>query len=109
VISIAPEAMSALLTHSWPGNVRELQNVITYAFAVGRSPELGLDDLPPELRGRELGASKPSVIGRAIDDSTERRELVEALYRAGGDLASAAARLGISRTTLWRRRMRYGV
>lgn len=39
----------------------------------------------------------------------ERRAIVEELERSGGRLAETARRLGISRTTLWRRLRAYGL
>jgi two-component system response regulator AtoC len=97
VRAIHADTRRQLLAHPWPGNVRELQNVVAYAFAVGVGPELVPDDLPPEFRegarARETG-----------DDDIQR-----ALAAAGGDLDEAARRLGLSRTTFWRRRKRLGL
>jgi DNA-binding NtrC family response regulator len=108
VTSIDPAATRALLAWPWPGNVRELQNVVTYAFAVGRAPVMGLDDLPPELRDPPEEAGALVTAPPAAAPPVRRRRgpdpaAVEAALRAtGGDLREAAARLGVSRTTLWR-------
>lgn len=42
--------MKLLLDYSWHGNIRELQNVVEYAFAVGRGTILKSVELPPEFR-----------------------------------------------------------
>jgi two-component system response regulator AtoC len=94
--TIDPEARRRLLAHPWPGNVRELQNVVAYAFAVGVGPQFGPDDLPPEFRENARSRGADDDIQRAID-------------AAGGDLDEAARRLGLSRTTFWRRRKRLGL
>jgi two-component system response regulator AtoC len=97
---IGPGAMEAMLEHPWPGNVRELRNVIEYAYAVGDGHILTCDELPPELRGE----SPPDELPRpsAVDDS-ERQRIVEALAQSRGKKGDAAERLGMSRTTLWRK------
>ena len=109
--SVSPEAMRALLDHPWPGNVRELQNVVEYAFAVGRGPELALDELPPEFRGeRHPGApapGRPRLRYEATED--ERAAIEEALLATGGRGGDAADRLGMSRPTFWRKRKKYGL
>jgi transcriptional regulator with PAS, ATPase and Fis domain len=104
--SVAPDAMRALLDHHWPGNVRELLNVVEYAFAVGRGPQIGLGDLPPEFRERV--ARSPRALPDQPDDA-ERLRVQDALRAAGGDFGLAADRLGVSRTTFWRLRRRLGV
>ena len=102
VDTVAPDAMRALLDHAWPGNVRELRNVVDYAFAVGRGSELRRDQLPPELReGPEVLVAAPRGPG------DEAEELRAALRRTGGHIGRAAELLGMSRTTLWRKRKRY--
>ncbi len=100
VNSVAPEAMRALLEHNWPGNVRELRNVIEYAFAVGRGPEIERSELPPELR-----VDQPTTLeNQPIDEATRIRM---ALAAADGHLGRAAAILGWSRATLWRKRKKH--
>jgi transcriptional regulator with PAS, ATPase and Fis domain len=115
VMDVSPAAMRALLDHPWPGNVRELQNVVAYAFAVGRASTLDLDDLPPDLRATGTrpaptvpAALPPRVLPPRPAPADPRAELEEALARAGGDLGEAARLLGVSRTTLWRRRRALG-
>ncbi len=99
---IVPTAMRALLDHHWPGNVRELRNVVEYAFAVGRSNELLVSELPPEFRENDVHAANPP-----IDD--EQTSIRKALTAARGNIGKAAETLGISRATLWRKRKKYGL
>jgi two-component system, NtrC family, response regulator AtoC len=123
ISSVAPDAMRALLEHDWPGNVRELKNVVEYAFAVGRGPELMLNELPPELqteRSKQPGAAKPasqlipanaivSATNPASSEELERQRIAQALSSADGHIGKAALALGISRPTLWRKRRKYGL
>jgi two-component system response regulator AtoC len=93
--------LRALLDYAWPGNIRELRNVVEYAFAVGRGPELTVDELPPEFR--EARVEPVRAHGH------EERRILDALSRSHGDVAAAAASCGMSRTTFWRRRRALGV
>ncbi len=95
VDGIAKDALDAIHAYPWPGNVRELHNVVEYAFALGTDAVLGLKDLPPELRGE----APPSR--RSLGDERERLRI--ALEEAGGKKGEAAERLGMSRSTLWRK------
>lgn len=107
---IEPEAMRRLLDYPWPGNVRELQNVIEYAFAVGRGPELTLDDLPPEFRETSAVSALPAHTasqGRTPGD--EKARIREALELSGGHVEEAARWAGMSRATFWRKRKKYGL
>ncbi|MFN9717657.1 MAG: sigma-54 interaction domain-containing protein, partial [Planctomycetota bacterium] len=47
---IAPDALSALESHSWPGNIRELENVIERAVVLAEGERISLEDLPTDLR-----------------------------------------------------------
>jgi transcriptional regulator with PAS, ATPase and Fis domain len=104
VAGFSPEAMRALLDHAWPGNIRELRNVVEYAFAVGRGPTIGVEELPPELREK-----RREPVARPSPTASDANRIREALDEAQGDLDKAAQILGVSRTTFWRMRKRVGV
>ena len=106
---VAPDAMRALLDHDWPGNVRELHNAVEYAFAVGRGPELRLDELPVELREAAPGDRPTSVATRSRPRGDERARIREALQLSEGRIGEAAERLGMSRATFWRKRRKHGL
>ncbi|MCS0629071.1 sigma-54 dependent transcriptional regulator [Telluria mixta] len=93
-----PGAEAALLAHNWPGNVRELKNVMARAnlLAQGdviKAPDLGL----------------PLPAHAALDAEPDREAITQALARAGGVIAQAAAELGLSRQALYRRMERLGI
>jgi len=100
-MTIAPEALRKLLSHDWPGNVRELKNCVESMVVLARTPELGVDDLPPALRGLApaAGASAPPLNLKAAGKDL----LDKALQQAGGNKTEAARLLGISRRTLYRK------
>lgn len=105
---IEPEAMRRLLDYPWPGNVRELHNVVEYAFAVGRGPELTLDDLPPEFRETPPVSAPPSSpFGKRPLAGDEASRIREALKLANGQIEEASRSLGMSRATFWRKRKKY--
>jgi DNA-binding NtrC family response regulator len=96
--TLHPGAEAALLAHHWPGNVRELKNVMARAnlLAQGdviKAPDLGL----------------PLPAGGAPDAEPDRDAITQALARAGGVIAQAAAELGLSRQALYRRMERLGI
>jgi propionate catabolism operon transcriptional regulator len=98
-----------LRRYQWPGNVREMDNVLE-RVAVICAEEGAIQ----ALSARQLAAVVPEIFGRARRESaaaplaesrreTEREIAMHALEECGGNRAMAAERLGISRTTLWRK------
>jgi two-component system, NtrC family, response regulator AtoC len=110
ITDVPGRVMRLLLDYPWPGNVRELANVVEYAFAVGNSSTLQLQDLPPEFREVERSPSQPvlparSLVASLVGANAEQALRVEAALReSGGRLSEAARRLGLSRTSFWRLR-----
>ena len=114
-LSIAPEAMEALMCYSWPGNVRELENTIERATVLAEGPEITRSDLPPHISGsvEPLGHPRPlPEDGLDLDDhltSVEKEYLQRALDMAGGVKSRAARLLGLKRTTFLARLDKYGL
>ncbi|MDD1612985.1 MAG: sigma 54-interacting transcriptional regulator [Methylococcaceae bacterium] len=105
---IDPQAMRLLLDYHWPGNVRELQNVIEYAFAVGRGATLRLVELPPEFS--EPRMYTPATTPQPIRSPEQEKQAIgEALLQSHGRVTEAARLAGMSRATFWRKRKHYGL
>ncbi|MDD1617450.1 MAG: sigma-54 dependent transcriptional regulator [Methylococcaceae bacterium] len=105
---IEPLAMRTLLDYPWLGNVRELQNVVEYAFAVGRGTTLRLTELPPEFREPRaiVQTAKSNTTLSAEQEATAIRQ---ALEQSNGKVTPAAQLLGMSRATFWRKRKLYAL
>ncbi|MGH9322251.1 MAG: sigma 54-interacting transcriptional regulator [Vicinamibacteria bacterium] len=99
VDDVSDEAMRRLLEHGWPGNVRELRSALEFAILHARGSVVRLEDLPPEVRSS--GGGDPGYSWAEVGN--ERMRILAALDRAGGNRTFAAALLGISRATLYRR------
>jgi DNA-binding NtrC family response regulator len=107
---VAPALLAALEAHAWPGNVRELHGVVESMYVLSDSDELTPADLPEGFalsRVVEAGAL-PAEAPRSI--SRMARAAIEAELAANGNnLSEVARRLGISRSTLYRKIKRYGL
>lgn len=109
---ISQEAMQRLMAYSWPGNVRELRNVIEYAFVLAQGSSLELRDLPEKVlsgRSTKNGIARASASGSETGQAQERERLIQALHKAGFNRTRAAALLGISRVTLWKRMKHHAI
>jgi two-component system NtrC family response regulator len=91
-------ALRPLLEHSWPGNVRELENTLESLFILASASGSDLSDVlaRPRTQGAGLVGDERARILRVLDDHRWNRQ-------------RAAAALGISRVTLWRRMERHGI
>ncbi len=100
--------------YAWPGNIRELENLIERAMVFhdsdGEEGHSVLDELhgiAPELFSASGEPPRPGAAEdgglRASRDLAESERIRAALDACGGNRDQAAAMLGISRTTLWRK------
>ncbi|MGO8794630.1 MAG: sigma 54-interacting transcriptional regulator [Candidatus Sulfotelmatobacter sp.] len=107
--SFAPDAVSALLSHSWPGNVRELRNLIARVAVESRQPEIQKKQIADAMSGNPVAQRQSSSMPVGNLDSMEEQMIIRALERSGGHRIQAAEQLGISRRTLSRKLKEYKI
>ncbi|HET9300586.1 MAG TPA: sigma-54 dependent transcriptional regulator, partial [Candidatus Polarisedimenticolaceae bacterium] len=97
------DALAVLERHPWPGNVRELQNTLQRLslLAGNRAITEALIASDPTLRRTLLGES--SATAAYSLRAGEREQVRQALAAAQGNRKRAAALLGVSRATLYRK------
>ena len=113
VEGLTREAEALLLAHDWPGNVRELRNAVERAMILEDTARIQPSSLPISLRGGDQPSSfaaaaagpqsvaslNGEAVGLSLSDQ-ERRLVIQALERAGGNQTQAARLLRITRDTL---------
>lgn len=103
-----------LTAYPWPGNVRELENILERALLSARDltrhgaiDEARLARLIPELfEHRETAVATPAQTEsdlRSVSKAAQVQHVRRTLEACQGNLDEAARKLGISRSTLWRR------
>lgn len=110
--NISDEALRRMLDYDWPGNVRELENCLERACALSSSSTLQIGDLPTALRnieGSHFAYSPGNGHGIVPLSELERRAIMQAIEDLHGDKLEAARKLGIGKTTLYRKLKEYGV
>jgi len=115
-LEIEPLLLERLVAHSWPGNVRQLRNVLRTMLALRSSDRLTLADF--NERWLDGGAAENphgdealvsgSDSGSVLSDA-ERCALRRTLEMYQWNVSAAAARLHISRRTIYRKIHRHGL
>lgn len=114
-VQLSHEALLILETYDWPGNIRQLSNVLEYALVHTDKHVILPHHLPTEVHSALSPArptignytqgfvAKPPPYRSAVPPENELAAINRAVAEAGGNKAEAARRLGMSRTTLWKR------
>ncbi|HEY5936816.1 MAG TPA: sigma-54 dependent transcriptional regulator [Kofleriaceae bacterium] len=117
------EALAKLREYNWPGNVRELENIIERAMILAKGAPLGAPHLdfgrragsPPSASASGPVAIVPAPVsdeGKSLAErllDSERKEIIAAVEKSRGNIASAARTLGINRSTLYYRLRKHGL
>ncbi|HTQ79036.1 MAG TPA: helix-turn-helix domain-containing protein, partial [Thermoanaerobaculia bacterium] len=93
-----------ILNYSWPGNLRELRNVLERALLHTHNEELRRSDLRFELEAIESPLPESATL-----EELESRQIEKVLREERGRVASAARRLGISRSALYQKIHEWGL
>ena len=122
------EALRAALEHSWSGNVRELRSAVEQALLLSAGDEITAEDLlgfpeAAESTGATAaagqapnGASGGNVTQQSFREAKdevvsgfERRFLLEALQRTGGNITRAAEDVGMYRQSFQQKMRELGI
>lgn len=111
---LSREAEDALVRHDWPGNVRELQNAVRQAVVLDDGEMLDAHMLPP--LGAGSTAVAPTRSSSLLDERfsagpfggelwrIEKHAIESAIAACGGSIPQAARLLGVSPSTIYRKR-----
>ncbi|WP_414693435.1 sigma-54 dependent transcriptional regulator [Paraburkholderia madseniana] len=99
-----PSAIDAMCSYHWPGNVRELINRVRHALVMAEGRLLTPRDLDLESQP----AGERMTLDR-IREQAERSAIETALLSHDHRPGETATALGISRATLYRRMVAYGI
>ncbi|QDL93046.1 sigma-54-dependent Fis family transcriptional regulator [Paroceanicella profunda] len=111
-----PGVAEWLAAQPWPGNVRELQNAVHRALVLSEGSEIRLADFRPAGPASEpvrpAPRARPSERGarrvRALAE-VEAEAIADALILCSGQISETARRLGIGRSTLYRKMAQYQI
>jgi DNA-binding NtrC family response regulator len=103
----SPGALKLLERYGWPGNVRELRNAVERAVLLAHDSLLRPADFAALSRVPAHGFRLPPE-GTSLED-VERRLLLQALERAGGNQTHAGQLLGLNRDQVRYRVEKFGL
>ena len=112
--AFSPDAVDALLAYEWPGNVRELSNAVQRAMIASGGRLVESAHLPAYVRpgSADQNPSHGVTVEQALPveslEDLERRAILGAMGRHGGNAAAVARELKIGRATLYRKLRAYG-
>jgi DNA-binding NtrC family response regulator len=94
-------------TYSWPGNVREFQHVLERAVIMSDSPNLSEDDF--HLSSHHGTSAEAFEFDSYNLEKIEQKVIEKVMRMNSGNVSKAAADLGLTRTSLYRRMEKYGL
>lgn len=110
---ISEEALSILNNYNWPGNIRELENIIERAIILSKGPIIDSGDLPEFLHhtkpAEETSAKRAGLKLKEALKSPEKDIIIETLELVSWNRNEAAKKLGINRTTLYKKMLKFGL
>ncbi|NLG18512.1 MAG: sigma-54-dependent Fis family transcriptional regulator [Fibrobacter sp.] len=109
-INRASKAAEAILAnYEYPGNIRELENILEHAVVLAEGNEITEKDLPDFMFRNRLLLSGPSQDSNADSgelltlSEMEKKHISQTLILTNYNYTETSKKLGISRSTLWRK------
>lgn len=99
ITAVDPDVLNAFLAYQWPGNVRELQNIIERAINLARGNVLTSEIFADHLCVKQpLVSNKPQML-KELEDAV----IINCIKECDGNRSLVAKKLGIARSTLYRK------
>jgi DNA-binding NtrC family response regulator len=105
------EVMAALQDYDWPGNVRALRHAAERAVILAANGDFTVEDFSLS-RGAPVreGTTTPPAVGSDLNLERAEKQMVEqALKKHAYNISLAAAELGLTRASLYRRMDKHGL
>lgn len=110
---LTQDAVHWLTEQNWPGNIRELKNQVERTMLICGGSVLTADDFKmtasPGITGTGQSAGGCIPVGNGTLEETERSRVEAALERHSGNISKAAAELGLTRQSLYRKMEKFGL
>ncbi len=106
---LAPAAERVVMTYDWPGNVRELRNALERAAIMSDGSLILPTDLPSHIQEAKPAQEASGSVLVGDMQEIQRRAILEAVEKTGGNKTKAAELLGISRRNLIYKLRDYGM
>lgn len=109
------QALNYLNSYEWKGNIRQLQNVVERCVIMVPHKEIGVEDLPPEIKDEDAQfTSAVDLLPPTMDlaetlDKIEGAVIRRTLARAGFVQSRAAEMLGLSRSLMQYKLRKYNI
>jgi len=103
---LSPAVIKKLRDYSWPGNVREFQHVFERTAIMSDGPVLHEEDF--YLTTQPVASGELDLDSYNLDE-IEKKIIEKVLRKNRGNVSKAAADLGLTRTSLYRRLEKYGL
>ena len=105
VSGLSAALLKEMLRYPWPGNVRELQHAVERAVIMAQGEKLQ----PEDFFFRQSGNGQDIDLPTMNLDDMEKQLIVKALQKYHGNITEAAAELGLTRASLYRRLEKYNL
>ena len=109
----SPEAIDVLASLQWPGNVRELKNAVERLLILCTGPTVDKSDVGQLESARSSADGFAPLLAleslRDFATAAERAFIAAKLGEQGGNVAETARRIGLQRSSLYRKMERHGL
>ncbi len=107
-LGLSPSAVKALVSYPWPGNIRELRNVLERAVLLGDGSSLERADIDFDSGLTDAAQEAKDTLELNLRE-LEKRHIERVLEHESGSVSRAAERLGVPRSTLYKKLKKYGI